>query len=137
MFWTSRAQPHFITSGSHVSMTAIIREELVFIYDFGAGTLDCSLCIDRAGFTMTKVTVLATTGDRQFGGDDVDLAIAQHVARDMQNKLSLDGSYILCSTAALDGLKDREYTQAMELRNRFAGCGTAQNPTLYRAGGGN
>ena len=95
------------------------REELVFIYDFGAGTLDCSLVSIVRDSLMTKVSVLATTGDRQFGGDDVDLAIAQHVARGMQDEHGFDGSHILCSAAALESLKEREYTQAMELRNRF------------------
>jgi molecular chaperone DnaK (HSP70) len=96
-----------------------IREELVFIYDFGAGTLDCSLVSIARDTSITKVTVLATTGDRQFGGDDVDLAVAQYLARMMQDKNGFDGRYILCSASALNGLKEREYTRAIELRNRF------------------
>ena len=95
------------------------RKEIIFIYDFGAGTLDCSLVSIVRDTTTTKITVLATTGDRQFGGEDVDLAIAQHVAHGMQNDHGFDAYPILCSVSDLNNLKDYEYARARELRTHF------------------
>src|SRR5207244_2195764 len=57
--------------------------ELVFIYDFGAGTLDCSLVQIQQQGGRLKVGVLATAGDGHLGGDDIDLALARFVARQL------------------------------------------------------
>ena len=55
--------------------------ELVFIYDFGAGTLDCSLVEITNQNGNLKIQVLATAGDPRLGGDDIDLVFAQWIAK--------------------------------------------------------
>lgn len=55
--------------------------ELVFIYDFGAGTLDCSLVEITNNDGNLKIRVLATAGDPRLGGDDIDLEFARMIAR--------------------------------------------------------
>lgn len=51
--------------------------ERIAIYDFGGGTFDVTL-LDLAGNVFE---VLATAGDTFLGGDDIDLAIADHIAQ--------------------------------------------------------
>lgn len=50
-------------------------EGIFAIYDFGGGTFDISILKLEAGVFQ----VLATAGDTQLGGDDIDHAIAAHV----------------------------------------------------------
>lgn len=56
------------------------------VYDFGGGTFDCSI-ID---WNDVSPKVLATHGDSFLGGDDIDLALAMHVAQDFQRKAGID-----------------------------------------------
>jgi len=58
----------------------------VVIYDFGGGTFDCSVMEWGAAAS----TVLATHGDTFLGGDDIDLAMAVHVAGWFQRQTSAD-----------------------------------------------
>jgi molecular chaperone DnaK len=50
---------------------------LVAVYDFGGGTFDCTLLEVRDG----RFRVLAKAGDAWLGGDDFDLALAEHASR--------------------------------------------------------
>lgn len=50
----------------------------VAVYDLGGGTFDISILEMREGVFQ----VLATAGDTQLGGDDVDRLLAEHLARD-------------------------------------------------------
>lgn len=49
----------------------------VAVYDLGGGTFDLSVLKMREGF----FEVVATAGDTRLGGDDIDLAVARHVAK--------------------------------------------------------
>ncbi len=63
------------------------REEGVFaIYDLGGGTFDISvLRLSRGVFE-----VLATGGDSALGGDDIDQALALHLAAEVQQEAATD-----------------------------------------------
>ena len=50
--------------------------ERIAIYDLGGGTFDCTLLEIRGG----RFQILASAGDGWLGGDDFDLALANHVA---------------------------------------------------------
>ncbi len=51
----------------------------VAVYDFGGGTFDLSVLQMREGF----LEVVATAGDTRLGGDDIDLALARHLADEL------------------------------------------------------
>lgn len=51
----------------------------LLIYDFGGGTFDVSV-VDVG--SRTEVTVLSTAGDPYLGGHDLDMVLAEHVARE-------------------------------------------------------
>jgi molecular chaperone DnaK len=53
--------------------------ERIAVYDFGGGTFDLTL-LDLSGNVFE---VIATAGDSFLGGDDVDLAIADHMAQQL------------------------------------------------------
>lgn len=60
--------------------------ELIAIYDFGGGTFDCTVLeIKNERFNM-----LATGGDAWLGGDDFDLALAEHAANEFWREHDLD-----------------------------------------------
>ena len=52
----------------------------IFIYDLGAGTLDCSIVLITQSSDKVELQVLGATGDVQLGGDDVDLRFARSLA---------------------------------------------------------
>lgn len=58
------------------------KEGNYIIYDFGGGTFDVSI------LQMTKgvFKVLATSGDTNLGGDDIDYLIAKHITKLLKNK---------------------------------------------------
>ena len=59
---------------------------LVAVYDFGGGTFDCTLLEVRDG----RFRVLAKAGDAWLGGDDFDLALAEHAARAFWRQAKVD-----------------------------------------------
>lgn len=62
-------------------------EEAVYtIYDFGGGTFDVSVIESMEGL----VEVLATTGDNQLGGDDLDHLLAEHIWNTFLKKNNLN-----------------------------------------------
>jgi molecular chaperone DnaK (HSP70) len=93
--------------------------ERIFIYDFGAGTLDCSLVLIKQEANGTTIEVLATTGDRRLGGNDVDTAIGQYVASRLHDSNGFDGTPILYSNADLRLIKGGELTRVIRSRARF------------------
>jgi len=56
------------------------RAETVAVYDFGGGTFDVSV-LDISAEGDDVVRVVATAGDTHLGGDDIDAAIAAHLAQ--------------------------------------------------------
>jgi molecular chaperone DnaK len=61
-------------------------EEQVAVFDFGGGTFDISVLKIRAEI----FEVLATDGDFFLGGDDIDQALAEFLAAEMNRSLSID-----------------------------------------------
>lgn len=59
---------------------------LVAVYDFGGGTFDCTLLEVQNG----RFRILAKAGDAWLGGDDFDLAIAEHAARSFWRMTKID-----------------------------------------------
>ncbi len=95
--------------------------ELVFIYDFGAGTLDCSLVEITNDAGDLKIQVLATAGDPQLGGDDIDLVLAQNIARRLVKGSSPQSHPVLAREEDLLKLADKSwgvYKQALEIREK-------------------
>jgi molecular chaperone DnaK len=60
--------------------------ERIAIYDFGGGTFDITILEIADGV----LEVLATAGDTQLGGDDIDAAVAERMAEDIFRKHKLD-----------------------------------------------
>ncbi|MEX0716493.1 MAG: Hsp70 family protein [Planctomycetaceae bacterium] len=58
----------------------------ILVYDFGGGTFDVSIVRMEAGV----VEVLSSKGDTQLGGDDLDLALLNHVADSFQEEHQVD-----------------------------------------------
>ena len=63
------------------------KQGLIAVYDLGGGTFDFSLLKLHDGI----FEVLATRGDTQLGGDDLDQAIAQKMAQEIQLQWSVEG----------------------------------------------
>lgn len=62
------------------------RSEIVFVYDFGGGTLDISVLeIDGNNFSM-----LATSGDTNLGGDDFTEALVDMLAEEFEADEGVD-----------------------------------------------
>jgi len=55
------------------------RAETVAVYDFGGGTFDVSI-LEIAAEGEGIVRVISTAGDTYLGGDDLDAAVARHIA---------------------------------------------------------
>jgi molecular chaperone DnaK len=60
--------------------------ERIAIYDFGGGTFDITILEIADGV----LEVLATAGDTQLGGDDIDAAVAERMAEDIFRKHKVD-----------------------------------------------
>jgi molecular chaperone DnaK len=73
------------------------RQGLIAVYDLGGGTFDFSLLKLHDGI----FEVLATRGDTQLGGDDLDQAIAQKMAQVIHSRLGIDPYQDLKTKAAL------------------------------------
>lgn len=62
------------------------KDHKVLIFDLGGGTFDCTaLSIDEGVFE-----VLATGGDAHLGGEDFDVVLLQHFAKDFERKYKKD-----------------------------------------------
>lgn len=58
----------------------------ILVFDLGGGTFDVSLLKIEDGIFR----VLATAGDTHLGGEDFDIALAEHLAREQTKKLGKD-----------------------------------------------
>ena len=67
------------------SLTGAAGRRMV-VYDFGGGTFDCSV-IDWA---TPSAKVLSTHGDSFLGGDDIDIAMAVHLAQLFKTETGVD-----------------------------------------------
>lgn len=61
-------------------------DQLVAVYDFGGGTFDFTLLKAGGG----NFDILGEAGDAWLGGDDFDLALANHVAEHFWNQRKID-----------------------------------------------
>jgi molecular chaperone DnaK len=80
----------------------------VAVYDLGGGTFDLSVLQLREGF----FEVIATAGDTRLGGDDLDLALARHLAED------LDLGVLSESEEATLRIRAREAKEALSSEER-------------------
>jgi molecular chaperone DnaK len=80
----------------------------VAVYDLGGGTFDLSVLQLREGF----FEVIATAGDTRLGGDDLDLAIARHLAGE------LDLGVLSESEEATLRMRAREAKEALSSEER-------------------
>ena len=55
------------------------RERTLLVYDLGGGTFDCSVVTTDGELTE----VLSSHGDVLLGGDDFDMLLVEHIARDL------------------------------------------------------
>jgi molecular chaperone DnaK len=67
------------------------KDRYLVVVDFGAGKLDLSL-VQQAG---ADLTILRTAGDTQFGGIDLDRAVAGAVSRDIPKEASVSRTQLL------------------------------------------
>jgi molecular chaperone HscA len=71
-------------------------EGIIVVYDFGGGTFDVSILRLEQGVFQ----VLATGGDTTLGGDDIDLAVVNHIKQNLNlTKLSPEDERCLLSLA--------------------------------------
>ncbi len=88
-------------------------QETVAIYDFGGGTFDFSLLdIDHKAFE-----VLTSTGNSRLGGDDLDMALVDHLAENFQKANGLD---LRSDPVTLRRLKDEAERAKCELSTSFS-----------------
>lgn len=80
----------------------------VAVYDLGGGTFDLSVLQLREGF----FEVIATAGDTRLGGDDLDLALARHLAGE------LDLGVLSESEEATLRMRAREAKEALSSEER-------------------
>ena len=63
----------------------LLKEQKVLIFDFGGGTLDCTvLALDQGIFE-----VKATSGDTHLGGEDIDNILTKFFAQEFKRKHSV------------------------------------------------
>jgi heat shock protein 1/8 len=58
------------------------KEQRVLIFDFGGGTLDCTVLTLDAGVFEVK----ATSGDTHLGGEDIDNILTKYFAQEFKRK---------------------------------------------------
>jgi len=85
------------------------------VCDFGGGTFDVAAVDAEAGV----FEVLATTGDAFLGGDDIDRAIVENLARDVRNTRGIDVSQ---DPTAFDKLR----VQAQRVKHELSAHATAK-----------
>jgi heat shock protein 1/8 len=61
-------------------------KRVVFVFDFGGGTLDCTLMKVENG----SYDVLATSGDTHLGGEDIDNALVDFAAKEFKKTTKID-----------------------------------------------
>lgn len=87
-------------------------DHLIVVYDFGGGTFDVSI-LEVGG---NVVDVVATNGDTQLGGDDVDKAIIDYLIEEFRRDTGID---VANDKMVLQRLKDAAEQAKIELSSKF------------------
>jgi molecular chaperone DnaK len=87
-------------------------DHLIAVYDFGGGTFDISI-LEVGG---NVVDVVATNGDTQLGGDDVDHEIIEYLITEFKRDTGVDVSR---DKMVLQRLKDAAEKAKIELSSKF------------------
>ncbi len=67
------------------------QNQKIMVFDLGGGTLDVTLMdMSSAGTEGATFEVVATSGDTQLGGTDMDNALIQHVAAEFRKESGID-----------------------------------------------
>src|SRR6187551_2217538 len=85
--------------------------EVIAVYDFGGGTFDISIL--EVGDNV--VQVISTNGDTHLGGDDVDIAIMNHLMAEFKKESGIDVSK---DKMVIQRLKDAAEQAKIELSSR-------------------
>jgi molecular chaperone HscA len=80
-----------------------LQSGVYLVYDFGGGTFDVSILNMQTGVMQ----VVATGGDSMLGGDDIDFALAEYVAKKLG--LSLSDELIFIVKKLKEELSTKEY----------------------------
>ena len=89
-----------------------IDDHVIAVYDLGGGTFDVSILEIGDGV----VEVLATNGDTQLGGDNVDEALINYMAKEFKKTTGID---IKKDNMALQRLKEGAERAKIELSNKM------------------
>ena len=87
-------------------------DQVIAVYDLGGGTFDVSVLEIGDGI----VEVLATNGDTQLGGDNVDEALINYLAKEFKKTTGVD---IKKDNMALQRLKEGAERAKIELSNKM------------------
>jgi len=87
-------------------------DQVIAVYDLGGGTFDVSVLEIGDGI----VEVLATNGDTQLGGDDVDELLIDYVAKEFKKTTGVD---VKKDNMALQRLKEGAERAKVELSNKM------------------
>lgn len=87
-------------------------DHLIVVYDFGGGTFDVSI-LEVGG---NVVDVVATNGDTQLGGDDVDKAVIDYLIEEFRRDTGID---VANDKMVLQRLKDAAEQAKIELSSKF------------------
>jgi molecular chaperone DnaK len=87
-------------------------DQVIAVYDLGGGTFDVSVLEIGDGI----VEVLATNGDTQLGGDNVDEALIDYLAKEFKKTTGVD---IKKDNMALQRLKEGAERAKIELSNKM------------------
>jgi|18_taG_2_1085343.scaffolds.fasta_scaffold00412_3 molecular chaperone DnaK len=87
-------------------------DQIIAVYDLGGGTFDVSILEIGDGI----VEVLATNGDTQLGGDNVDEALINYLAKEFKKTTGVD---IKKDNMALQRLKEGAERAKIELSNKM------------------
>jgi len=70
------------------------KDQKILVFDLGGGTLDVTLMdfseVEHEGKTESTFEVLATSGDTQLGGKDMDKALIDYIVADFKQNSSVD-----------------------------------------------
>src|SRR6186713_2737081 len=86
------------------------KDEIIAVYDFGGGTFDISIL--EVGDNV--VQVISTNGDTHLGGDDVDIAIMNHLMAEFKKDTGID---VGKDKMVIQRLKDAAEQAKIELSN--------------------
>ncbi len=104
---------------------------LIAVYDLGGGTFDISILkLDDGIFD-----VLSTNGDTHLGGDDLDLALMNHLAVEIQAQCGFDvfANPLIAQRLRLECERaKRDLTDAEQTEIHFDVCGQPFHRTLSR-----